>query len=175
MSTMVMGLFNNQAAADVAVNVLLQQGYENSDLSVVTTTNTQTTSATTATDTDDNIAEGAMTGATTGGIAGLLLGIAALSIPGLGALFIGGPLAAALGLSGAAASAVSGAVTGALAGGLVGSLVGLGVPEKTAQVYENSIKEGGVLVAVETGDDKVSQVQTILTDHGASDITTVKS
>ncbi len=101
-----------------------------------------------------------------------MIGIGAIAIPGIGGLLIGGPLAAALGLTGAAAATVSGAVTGALAGGLVGGLVGLGVPEETAKVYENRIREGGVLIAVAAreGDD---EAHAVLEEHGADEIRNV--
>lgn len=103
-------------------------------------------------------------------LAGLLVGIGAIAVPGIGALFIGGPLAAALGLSGAAATTVSGAATGALAGGLIGALLGLGVPEEDARIYEERIKEGGILIAIpsRTGDE--ARAMDILEDTGADQV-----
>lgn len=121
----------------------------------------------------ETAASGAATGGLVGGLAGLLVGIGAIAIPGIGALFIAGPLAAALGLSGAAAVAASGALTGALAGGLVGALVGLGIPEEKAEVYEARIREGGILLAVDAEDDKAEEVMDIFGEEGANDIVSV--
>ncbi len=41
---------------------------------------------------------------------------------------------------------------GAAAGGVVGALVGEGVPEQTAQWYQEAIKAGSVLVTVHADD-----------------------
>jgi hypothetical protein len=174
MAQMVLGIFTDRDHANMAVDELQSQGYDAEDISIVTRGGVEEVSDN---DTGNNVAEGAVSGATTGGviggIAGLLIGVGALTIPGIGALLIGGPLAAALGLTGAAATTASGALTGALAGGLVGALVGLGVPEETAKVYEERIKSGGVLVAVATEGDDEAEVKGILEDHHADEIRTV--
>ena len=60
-----------------------------------------------------------------------------VALPGLG-LVIAGPVAAAL----------AGAGAGAATGGLVGALIGWGIPEERVKVYEEGIKEGGILMGV---------------------------
>lgn len=165
---MIIGVFKDRSDAENAIDELHDLDYDAKDISVMTKSDDD---ATVVHENGSPIAEGTATGATTGGLigglAGLLVGLGALAIPGIGALLIGGPLAAALGLSGAAATTVSGAVTGALAGGLVGALVSLGIPEEDAQVYEEHIKQGGILVAVPAGSREPSEVKEILRDNNA--------
>jgi len=174
MSKMHLGIFSDRTSAEAAVNQLEQTGYNTKEISIITR---DTAVQTHTQDAGDSMAAGAAEGITTGGVigglAGLLIGIGALTIPGVGAILIGGPISAALGLTGAAAATVSGAVTGALAGGLVGSLVGLGVPEETAHIYEESIKTGGVLVAVSAHEGNEEEARKIMTDHGADQLRTI--
>lgn len=112
--------------------------------------------------------EGATTGAVTGGVAGgtlgLLAGIGALAIPGVGPFIAAGPIMAAL----------SGAALGAAAGGVVGTLVGLGIPELEAKVYEQSIKDGGYLIAVHVRPDyDPKPIREILERNGLENISSV--
>lgn len=172
----VFGIFDRKDMAEEAINSLESRGYNPKDISIIMK------------DTEDgrevgertgaNIARGAVSGATTGGvigaITGLLIGIGAIAVPGIGALLIGGPIAAALGLTGAAATTVSGAVTGVLAGGLVGGLVGLGVPEREARVYEERIKGGAILLAVPARMGEEAEVEGVLEDMGATNVTAVE-
>src|SRR5438132_14223223 len=89
-------------------------------------------------------------GAVTGGAAGLgigavlgwLAGIGSLAIPGVGPFIAAGPIMAALG----------GAALGGATGGLIGALVGMGIPEREAKVYNDTVRGGGALVSVHTGD-----------------------
>lgn len=166
---MIIGVFSTREEAETAIDELHDANYQAKDISVVTQSKEDAHAL------EDHggskVAEGAVSGATTGGviggIAGLLIGIGAIAVPGLGALLIGGPLVAALGITGAAATTISGAATGALAGGLIGALVGLGVPEEDARIYEERVKDGGILVAVPVRSGNTSDVRTILEDNGA--------
>jgi len=111
--------------------------------------------------------EGATTGATaggvTGGVLGLLAGVGALAIPGVGPFIAAGPIMAAL----------SGAALGATTGGLVGGLIGLGIPEIEAKRYEQKLRAGNYLVAVDARDsDQVDRAKEIFKSAGAEDIST---
>jgi len=64
---------------------------------------------------------------------------------------------------------ITGGVLGALTGGPVGALVDLGIPEETAKVYEDRIKTGEVLVAVQIEHEIEHTVQDTLNNHGASE------
>lgn len=174
---MVLGVFPDRDDADEAVNDLESAGFNAKDISILMKDTRGDQQVVTTTGTGDNVASGAATGATTGGviggIAGLLVGIGAIALPGFGGLLIGGPLAAALGLTGAAATTISGAATGILAGGLIGALMGLGIPEEDARVYEDRIKQGGILVSVPTTTERENEVRAILEDNDADQIRSI--
>ncbi|MEP6956978.1 MAG: hypothetical protein ABI883_09135 [Chthoniobacterales bacterium] len=103
----------------------------------------------------DDAAQGALQGAKLGLVGGLLVGVAALTIPGLGPLLAVGPLASALGISGVVGTAVTGAGIGAAVGGIgamVGSFVKMGVSETEAKALEGDLRTGAVVISVqETG------------------------
>jgi hypothetical protein len=92
--------------------------------------------------------EGAVTGSALGGIAGLLVGLSALTIPGIGPIIAAGPL-------------ISGFM-GAIVGGLTGAIVSWGIPEKEAQFYSERIERGGALVIVRVPEDKADEVAAII-------------
>jgi hypothetical protein len=105
---------------------------------------------------------GAAVGAGAGAVIGGVLALASLAVPGIGPLLAIGPLAAAL----------SGAASGAAMGGLFGSIVGLGVPKEHARHYENAVRSGGVLVAVEVPDRPTAdRVSSLLARRGADELT----
>lgn len=171
----ILGIFDNRENAESAIFDFEAVGLAPKDISLVMK------DASVAHDISDNtdvdVIEGAATGITTGaalgGLAGLLVGMGTIAIPGIGGLLIGGPLAAALGLTGATATTISGAATGALAGGLLGALLGLGLSEEDAMIYEQSIREGGILVAVPASSDQYEDVREIMKGNGATQIKTL--
>lgn len=160
----ILGVFLDRTNAEAAISKLENLGYDPKEISVVVkdTVVAEKIEATTGTNVASGAAEGATTGGVVGGVLGLLVGIGAITIPGIGAVLIGGPLAAALGLTGAAATALTGATTGVVAGGVLGALVGLGMPEEAARYYDEQLREGAVLLAVspksEVSEETVRQV-----------------
>ncbi len=86
--------------------------------------------------------EGLGFGALVGGLTGILVGLAALTVPGIGLAIAAGPIVGAL----------TGALAGAVTGGIVGALVKSGVPEDEAPYYAEGIRRGGTLVSIETED-----------------------
>lgn len=115
--------------------------------------------------------EGTATGAVVGGSAGALAGIAAVMgvIPVIGPIFAAGPLLVALGLGvGAASTVAAGALTGAIAGGIIGLLTDLGASESIAKQYEERLKGGEVLVAVQQ--DDVHDAEQAFRSHGATSV-----
>lgn len=134
----VIGLFEQAAPAQQALQDLESSGYAHDDISLVM----QQPGAAPElgageTKADQGMVAGVSAGAVLGGIAGL----AALAIPGIGPILAAGPLAVALG-----------AISGAALGGLVGSFTGLGVPTEQAKQYEQAVRDGGVVLTVKVAD-----------------------
>ncbi|MGI8587528.1 MAG: hypothetical protein ACR2M0_07565 [Chloroflexia bacterium] len=103
---------------------------------------------------------GAGRGAIFGGLAGLLVGLAALAIPGIGPIIAAGPLAAA----------VTGLIAGGITGGLVGALIDAGVPQEHAHTLAGRIEHGDVLVSVRTDQLTHGAVMRVLQANGAEEV-----
>ena len=160
MARTVIGVFNTYGEAENAWRELVNRGLRGEDVSVVATETTRGEGSALAAEETENLATGAGTGAAVGGAAGMILGIAALAIPGIGPIVAAGPLAAAL----------AGAGLGAAAGGLIGGLAKMGVPAEQAQRYEDAVRRGGTLIAVHAQEADVDGVESILNRHGAIDV-----
>jgi uncharacterized membrane protein len=105
--------------------------------------------------------EGMGVGGALGGLAGLLIGVAALAVPGIGPLVVAGPLVTAL----------AGAGVGVAAGGIIDALVHLGVPNDEAHRYADRLRVGGAIVTVTVDDeDEESKALSLLrreaVEHG---------
>jgi len=159
----ILATYKNQSDATIAVDALKTAGVESSEIGIaamdttsgatdkVTTTTADAPAGATAGHAAADAASGAVTGGLLGTVGGLLVGVAALSIPGFGPLLAAGPIAAALGLTGVAATAATGAGIGIAAGGItsmVGSLMKSGVPEAVANQVHSTLQTGGVVVTV---------------------------
>ncbi len=157
------GIFKTRSAAAAAVDRLMTSGYKSDDISVLMSDRTKTKEF--AIETGTQATKGAGIGGAVGGTVGATLaGIAAvgtsLAIPGLG-LVIAGPVAAAL----------AGAGAGAATGGLVGMLVGAGIPEHRAKVYDVGLREGGIMVGVESKTKQdVDRLESLLEETGAENV-----
>lgn len=80
-----------------------------------------------------------------------------LLLPGVG-IIAAGPFAVAL----AAAGSVG------LAGGLIGALTHWGIPAERTEKYEASIREGGILMGINTrSDEEAAQFKKLWADFGA--------
>ena len=142
----VTGVFYSRDDAEKAYNSLLSKGYTSEEIILLMSEDTQKKHFANS-DKESELGNKAMEkagvgSAIGGGTAGAIIGaIAAIgttvALPGLG-LVIAGPIAAAL----------AGAGAGGLTGGLIGGLIGAGIPKERATIYENSIKEGGIVVGV---------------------------
>lgn len=162
-NTAVFGIYSSSAAAERAVDSLVQAGFDSADISVLLEDRGSTREF--AHSKDTKAPEGTATGATTGGLIGgtlgVLAGIGALAIPGVGPLIAAGPI-----MAGLAGMGVGGAV-----GGLVGALIGMGIPEYEAKRYEGRVKDGGTLLSVHCDtSEEVSRAKKVLESTGAEDI-----
>jgi hypothetical protein len=153
------GYFRDRGAADRAYNALRAAGYSSDDISVMGRGAEGRTGL--ADDDRDRGDVSAGEGAVTGGIVGLLLGAAAMLIPGIGPIVAVGPLAAGL------AGAVTGGVTGAVVGGITAALVDVGVPEDEARWANERFSSGGYLVTVRTDEGSYGKARGILEASGA--------
>lgn len=170
MTSTVIGLYDDMQSAQQVVRELRDHGIGNDRISLVANDASgeysgQLGSTTTGKgrkgkkDDTDGTEAGAGIGAVLGGIGGLLVGLGALTIPGIGPVIAAGPLATAVsGLVGAGVGAAAGAATG----GLLGALVDMGIPEEQAEYYTEGVRRGGTLVVVEADDHMVDQVRDIM-------------
>jgi uncharacterized protein (TIGR02271 family) len=159
MARTAVGYFQDRLAVDRAYDDLLREGFSKEDVSILGR------GAEGKTGPVDDAHEGhhvtAGEGAAAGGIFGLLLGAAAMLIPGIGPIVAIGPITAAL------TGAITGGVTGAVVGGVAGALIHSGVPEEDARYYEDRIKTGGYLLTVHTDDAGYARARATLQRSGA--------
>jgi len=143
---MLTGLFNDRDSAEKAYKSVRSRGYTHDDVNLMMTDKTRDTwfsdDDVEETELGNKALEGAGAGSAIGGTLGAIIGgIAAIGtnvfLPGLG-LIVAGPLAAAL----------AGAGAGGLTGGLVGALIGSGIPEERAHLYDEGIRNGGMVMGV---------------------------
>lgn len=159
----VYGLFDNYDDANHIVDTLLQEGYTEDDISILTHEGSVSRTQQEM-DATDGAAQGAKGGAALGGLAGLLVGIGAITLPGVGPILAAGPILAML------TSTIAGAGLGAATGGIIGALVDWGVSESTANIYAEGIKRGGVLLAVNTREANVDELKRMFDNHNARDV-----
>lgn len=150
----VVGVYDTEQEAIAAIDELLKRGYSQNEISVIGKDIDHVTEETGAA-VEESAATGAIAGGAIGGVTGLLAGAGALAIPGIGPLIAAGPIA----------TSIVGLVTGAGLGGLTGALVGMGIPDEEAEYYENSIKEGKILVLLEKGSDDHLNDRNYIHDH----------
>lgn len=147
------GMFRNREDAESAYKALRDRGYTDEEINVMMSDKTRddwysNSDVVEETELGSKALEGTGVGSAVGGTLGAIIGgIAAIGtsvlIPGLG-LVVAGPLAAAL----------AGAGAGGLTGGLVGALIGSGIPEERAVIYEEGVKNGGVVFGVNPRTDE---------------------
>jgi len=146
---MMTGLFKDRESAERAYNYLHDRGYTKDEINLIMSDETRKKhfiEAKGETEIGTKAMEGAGKGSAIGGAVGAVAGVIAalgtsLVIPGLG-LVIAGPIA--IGLAGAGA--------GGFTGGLIGALIGWGIPEERARLYEDKVKEGGIVLGVNPKD-----------------------
>lgn len=158
MSTII-GVFHDKDAAERALNEIRNAGITDDKISLVAKDDQQKQNNEEGRDNlDQNLTAGTATGGTLGGLSGLAVGAGALAIPGIGPIIAAGPIAAGL--------------TGAAAGGIAGGLVDMGIPQDRGNYYEEQVKSGKILTAVEADDNKINDVASFLRDNGATDVET---
>lgn len=157
MSTII-GVFHNKDDAKGALNKIRNAGITDDKISMVAKDDQQNQDNEEENYLDQNLTAGTATGGTLGALGGLAAGAGALAIPGIGPIIAAGPIAAGL--------------TGAAAGGIAGGLVDMGIPQDRGNYYEEQVKGGKILTAVEADDNKVDDVASFLRNNGATDVET---
>ncbi len=141
------GSFKDIKSAERAYHKLREKGYSDDEINIIMSEDSMKKyfkeDNNKETKFGNKAKEGAGTGATVGGVVGATAGIVAaigtsVLIPGLG-IVIAGPIAAGL----------AGAGAGGITGGIIGALVGAGMTKERATKYEQGIKEGEIVLAVE--------------------------
>jgi hypothetical protein len=160
----IIGFYDDRVHAEEAARALIEAGIDRDSVSLVARdvaegvpkfveVQEKTTDGST-------LGENVAGGAAVGGIAGYLLGIATLTIPGLGALVAFGPIVGLL----------AGATAGAAGGGIIGAIKDAGVPDDEADFYQEGLRRGGSVVLVDAREDESDRIRDILERHGAADI-----
>ncbi len=148
MSNIVTATFKTRLDAENALRKIEALGVNEKQISMIMTDDTRGKSFNIEEHTKAD--EGAVAGATAGGIIGGVLGAittaTAMVLPGLNLV-----------VAGALMTTLAGIGAGAVAGGLVGGLIGLGIPEHEAKIYEDQIKDGAILLAVDAKDKAQKQ------------------
>ncbi len=154
MSKTITATFKTRIAAEQTLRELEAKGFTDEQISLLVSDETRGKSF--VIEEGSKADEGAAAGATFGGVVGAILGgvasAGAIAVPGLNLV---GPGALAGGLAGLGA--------GRAPGGLIGMLVGAGIPEHEAKRYEDELKAGSILLAVDAdSDERAKLVEDIL-------------
>lgn len=163
----VVGLYENATDVQRVLDALHGAGIPNEQISVISRDPANQAAAQTTDGSGDSTGAMALGGAALGGISGLLAGLGALgslAIPGIG------PIIAVGTLGGALAGTALGAGVGAAAGSLMGALVDAGVPEEEATFYAEGVRQGSILVSVNSADHFTEKVRQIMRQTGAVNI-----
>src|SRR4051812_48933662 len=141
---LITGMFEYEGA-ECAFKHLLDRGYKHDEINLLMSEDTHKThfvGEKVETEIPDKTFVGGEIGAAIGGTSGAIAGIAlalgiTAAIPGLGFVLVGTILAG-----------ISGATAGAITGGLIGALGGIGIPEDIAELYQEGIREGKIVMSI---------------------------
>ncbi len=159
MTITVLGAFGSTDQAAQAVEQLTEAGFERQQISIAVSDRAHALHFSAKRDkTVEGIGVGSVAGGVLGGIIAGLTTAATIVVPGVG-LLVAGPLVGTF----------VGMDAGAVVGTLVGGLIGHGIPEHEAKMYEQAVKEGSLLVAVQATDaDNAGTARRILDRAGAA-------
>ena len=155
-------IFDNQEEAQQAVAALRQIGVSDGDLSIIAQSKGTMTTREGGGEIVDEEHTSYLRGILGGGALGAGLGVAALAIPGVGPFAAIGAIAASV----VPEAMAIGAVAGAAVGTFNEALKNHGVSDEDASYYGNHMKNGGVLVTVNSANVDQSQAQDILYGQG---------
>jgi hypothetical protein len=160
------GVYPSPVAAETAVSRLLAAGFEKEAISVILPAASDEHSAEHFQGVEvhgtprGHMRRGAATGGAIGGLLGGIVAVVAAGATGGAALLVVGELLAGL-------------ATGGIAGGFVGAMTARGVEPDLADYYEQAVRRGRTLVAVETGaadGPATARAEAVLADAGAEPV-----
>ncbi len=158
---LVLGLFDEPAAAAAAARDLRSAGIAQGRVSIVARSHEEEGELARAADASPGSElEDSRPASRLGELSGHLLATIALVMPGIGPIVADGPLAAGLGEA-----------AGHLAGGIARMLHGAGVDRNEAERWESRIEGGAVLVGAHVDIASVPSVRELLTRNGAAAVT----
>jgi hypothetical protein len=150
--TAIFAMLASRHHAEVAVDALVQSGFSAGDISVLLPVTMPREAAREKSLTPE--------GDSSGGPLGWLVGMGALSIPGLGPFLVAGPFMTSLDSAGAR--------------GLAGALVHDGMSEYEARRYQNRVRAGGVLLSLLSDTaEEARAARDVLEQTGAEDVAAV--
>jgi hypothetical protein len=158
MNKFVSGIYDSRAAAEQAIQALLDGGFAKERVSLLIAGKHRDRHFKNVEHVENvsersNAGEGAAIGGLLGALVGGLAAVASLAIPG--GILVAGPIAAAIG----------GGTAGLAGGSLLGALVGAGIPEAEARYYEQELGRGGILVSVEAENDRAAVLARSILDR----------
>jgi hypothetical protein len=163
MTKTITAVFNTREEADAALRSLEKEGYTKDQITMLISKETRGKHFSIVE--GSKAEEGAAAGAALGGLAGALY----MALASAGTVFIPGLNLVA---SGALVGGLAGLGAGAATGGLIGALIGLGIPEHEARLYDEKVRGGAILIAIEVYDEeKADRVENILRGANAQSVT----
>lgn len=161
MSKTITALYETRTEAELAASRLMSSGIGVDDLSIMMADGTRGREwgISEATKAPEGAAAGGVTGGALGALIGGLAAVGTIATGGAG-IVAAGPIVAAL----------AGAGAGGAAGSVVGGLIGMGIPEHEAQLVEDELEGGKILLGVKAHDDRVDRVKNVLDETGGLSI-----
>ncbi len=159
----VLGMFGNYARLEEAVGQLNVAGFPREDISVLLSLNSNTKVLVDrkVTKAMEEVAAGVTKRLVLVGTLSWLDSMGAIATPGVGSLIAAGPIMQTL-----LRSRVGGDV-----GSISGALIGFGMLEQEAQLYEDRVGKGELLLVVHCDDSKLkSRAEAIMKRSGANEI-----
>jgi len=153
----VVGVFENPADAEEAINGLKVAGFTPDSISVVAKDRTvqRDLTETSGNEAGQGALIGSLGGGTLGAVLGWLLAGGTALIPGVGPVIAAGVFGATVG----------GALIGGTLGGITGALAGAGIPEEEASEYGEYVKTGNSLVTAHAANGQLLEAATDVFDR----------
>ena len=153
----VVGVYASLLEGEAAMNLLREEHYPADQVAVVSTPAAETPELIEdfRMAGDDSVQDAAI-GAGLGGVLGVLAGVTAMTVSGLGLVFLAGPL--------------GGGLFGALVGGLIGGIAGWGVHDRQVEHYRRCLREGKPLMIVHGTPLEIERADSILKNSDALEV-----